>query len=199
MNYFKHFISLGEYCAPAQVFQSLNIRDASYPFDWLYSTLEQNVKFIIEMIETNSISSVYEKYITFLSKDVEHFDRNIFNYAFPHESSVFNDEFKEKSKRRIERLFESLHSKEPICFVFSNRYDTCNKEDFLKLFDLLSSIGTEYKCIIFHGDESLQINHPNCICKYYYYPKCPNSELVERDAAHKKWMAETLVKEFIVN
>ena len=93
-----HYISLGEYCAPAQVFERLNIKEASYPFDWLYSIADQNLSLILEMLKDNSIENVYHKYITFKSKDEANFDRNIFNQGFPHETSVFTEDFKEKSK-----------------------------------------------------------------------------------------------------
>jgi len=181
-----HLISLGEFCGPAQVVEAVNLRTGSYPFDWLYSFQKENIDFVLEMLQQKSIESVYQKYVTI------HYelgwDRNKYGFVFPHEPNVYSDEFKEKFRRRIQRFYDLIVSGATIYFVFSNRSGKLDGPLFDLFITEVNKVNRKCKLIIFHGDETLKVTHPNVVQRFYNYGKCPDSEIAARDNVYKGWM-----------
>lgn len=188
-----HYISLGEFCTPAIVVEELGLRTASYPFDWLYSTLKENVSMVSEMIHSKSIETVLKKYSTFLERQPNDLDRNEYHFAFPHGPVANTQEFNDTARRRIQRLYDIIHSTEEITFIFCNRNDKIDAKLLLDFIQIVQSINNKCKMIVLHGDIELICEHPSIFLKYYPFPNCPNSDIGLNDRLHRDWLKNNMI------
>lgn len=115
---FKHVVSLGWLCCPAQEIERIGYRDASYPFDWL---LTHDFSIVIKLLECkeefkfsngemlqyrNDASKWYNKrYVISLFHDFTKYKRMIESL----------EEVSDKYSRRFKRLYRTII--EPTLFL----------------------------------------------------------------------------------
>jgi len=128
-----NIIPIGDHCAIAMILQQLNLRHASYPFDWvtrqdhLYSTnIIDNIQLITELNLSDNVDDIVKKYIgdAFINN---HKTNSITTICFPHDGDNPTENF-EKYKRRFIRLKQDLNKKN--IFVLLTRHHYIEKEIF---------------------------------------------------------------------
>jgi len=130
MKKYDLFISLGPDCLTAMTLDFLGVRHASFPFDWLYRGEAGNY-FLEEVISLlqSGFSNFFEKELLELQGDVQGHDTiKIFNtktkFAFIHDlhkEESFEKQYphiREKYRRRIERLYNSVRKSQRVLFVY---------------------------------------------------------------------------------
>ena len=127
------FISIGPYCITAEILQKHDKRKQSFPFDWIFSSLQMIEHCITDKFTSFLNSTYYESLLT--RKATKHlFYQNMLDTDLllqylkftPHDAPVFNhdDMFDnanyEKYQRRAKRLLDLIESEQNICFVYCN-------------------------------------------------------------------------------
>lgn len=124
---YKHIISLGHICAPAMQLEKYNLRDASYPFDWL---IFADFDLMLKFIENENEEKLYQ--IDQFDQGVNnrnHYRHRGFNIRFLHDFNSYEPlakqfpNFIEKYKRRFKRFYNAIE--EPTLFI---RYVSSAKE-----------------------------------------------------------------------
>lgn len=121
-EYYDYVISLGDSCEVAEQLKRLELRTASYPFDWLFT---HNIDKLIEALETNfsewllEENLIEEPSITKHRKLIDTKYQIEHQHLFPREKSVADSytEVMQTVNRRIQRLL-SLYGKK-ILFIRS--------------------------------------------------------------------------------
>lgn len=145
-----------------------------------------------EMIQSNTIEGVLKKYSTFLERQPNDLDRNEYHFAFPHGPAANTVEFNDTARRRIQRLYDIIHSTEDITFIFCNRNDKVDATLLLEFIHVVQSINNKCKLLVLHGDNNLVCEHPSIFLKYYPFPKCPNSDIGLNDRLHRDWLKKNM-------
>lgn len=124
-----NIIPIGDHCAISLALKELNLRQHSYPFDWvtnveqLYDTnIIYNASLIHELETSDNVDDIVNKYIG-NAFDIEKINNEkvntLNNILFPHDIGNVNDIF-EKYKRRFIRLKSDLNNKN--IFVLLTRH-----------------------------------------------------------------------------
>lgn len=153
----KIYISLGNYCLTSMLLKENNLKNMSYPFDWMVSCIDN----IIDIFEDN--------YVQFLNKNnYELFDnKTINNYYIHNTKKLFNNldidhqhhnllelNDYEYLKRCIERL-NNIDINKKIIFImiqplYLNNIPVDNNK-IIKLYNILfNKFGNKIKLIIFN-------------------------------------------------
>jgi len=172
-------IPIGLQCSVPHAIKDANLRQYSYPFDWhwLPSETTYNILLILlrdgidKAIEYMTTGYTYYKYFC-----NEHYlsTKGVTPYQMNKHTGLgivhfkINTEFKEKLKRRFERLLADIHSSEPILLIYAdaaNRffnyyldekdYGVNATEYLIKIHDLLKTVKQDFKILYFCWPERL--------------------------------------------
>lgn len=137
---YDFIFSLGEACLCASALQNLNLRQASYPLDWLYGgDIETRTQLLIsnfkDFINKEDLELVGKRENPIPCDIYRNKQNNIvFNHDFPLNGSIDNDYYsiKEKYDRRINRLYSKIASANKILAVYIESPATKSKPKKIK-------------------------------------------------------------------
>jgi len=181
------FISIGPYCNTADILKANNLRTESYPFDYIFSSLEIvkhciNDKFNIFLDKKyyicgdNNQSTKHLFYCKFLDTPLLLKHHINFNYPndykvssgnlFNHHNLIDDNGNYEKFKRRCERLLNLIENNIKIVFVYYNCY-TDDFNDIIDFYNTFSYNKNIYIVGIFKNNDEKKILYENINCKIY--------------------------------
>jgi hypothetical protein len=172
-------IPIGLQCTVPEAIRDCNLREHSYPFDWLW-TPSLTVYNIIKLLCDSGVDKTVEymttgfTYYTYLGN--EHFIsvnhctecqmNKITGLGINH--FTINDEYKETLKRRLQRLLNDINSKEDILFIYADaanpeanyhlddiNYGLPATEDLNKLYDYIYPLNNNVKILYFCWESHL--------------------------------------------
>jgi hypothetical protein len=169
------FISIGTQCTTADLLKRFNIRNESYPFDWVLSTPQfiytiiklllvdkMDIEYIVDnhffVCDARANCKIIEHYYT--EKTGQTLVNTKYNVCFPHDTL----EDRDKYVRRLERLRNTLLDEN--CFIYliyvsvsspTNGNYTLNGVETIhdlyeyidKINDIMKSIRNTYKIVVF--------------------------------------------------
>lgn len=136
-----NYIPLGFQCTSSSILKQLNLRNCSYPFDWII-TNPKNILLLLKLLfKTDNIEYlvknhflVFDKKLSFIKPEsfIENINSNIaynskFKFIFPHDN--YNQDTIDKYIRRFDRLKKKILSSEHCKFLFINRILLGNTEN----------------------------------------------------------------------
>ena len=151
-----HFVSIGPYCCTARLLKKHNLRTQSFPFDWIYSSLDLidhalNDEFKIYLDKTyyrkgtSKSSTKHTFYCKYL--DTQLLKKHHVRHKFPksyivssgnlfNHQNLFNEEEYEQIERRCNRLMNLINDGSKVVLVYYNVYtnDFRNLMEFQKQF-----------------------------------------------------------------
>ncbi len=147
-NSFDLVISLGEDCGCASYLNTHSLRCASYPFDWLIkASFETRINLISNdfsgflkkenlqpLIKVSDLSDPHHDY--YEDKKTGFYFYHDFPAGIPLKNTF--PEVKEKYKRRIKRLYQTINIAERILFVWLSRDKKISNNSILAAYDQLS-------------------------------------------------------------
>ncbi len=181
------FVSIGPYCMTADILKQYKLRLNSYPFDYIFSSLEVvkhaiNDKFNIFLEKsyysegTNDHSMRHTFYCKMLDTEVLHKQHTVnggfsndYNVStgnfFNHHNLLNDDETYEKFKRRCDRFLKLISEKKTICVYYN-----CHTTDFDELKDFAASFSDNENMFIvgmYFNENGKSIVHESPNCKIY--------------------------------
>ena len=181
------FISIGPYCHIADMLKINNLRTESYPFDYIFSSLEMvkhciNDKFNIFLDKkyyihgTCNQSTKHTFYCDFLDTPLLIQHHIEFNYSkdykvssgnlFHHHNLIDNNCDYEKFERRCKRLLSLIENNDKITFIYYNCY-TNDFDDIIDFYNSFSHYKNIYVIGIFENKHDKKILYENKNCKIY--------------------------------
>ena len=181
------FISVGPFCTTADIIKLNNFRKSSYPFDYIFSSLEMvkhcindrfniflNKEYYLEGNEKKSMHHLY--YSKFINTEVlrkHHLKWNMLNIAnnlekreiFLHHN-LLDEETYSAFVRRCNRLLNLIDNNEKIVFVYYN----CYTEDYDDIVDFSKNFSNNKNIFvigIFENNSEKKILYENLNCKIY--------------------------------
>jgi hypothetical protein len=160
-------IPIGDHCAISMILKELNIRQRSYPFDWVTNkeqvhdtNIIYNMQLIHELTTSDNVDDIVKKYIgdAFTNNNKTNSINNIW---FPHESTNLI-ETTEKYTRRFIRLKENVYKKN--MFIFLTRHYYIEEDIFQGIIKQLLSYNRDSIILFISGT-----NH-----KYFENMQCDN-------------------------
>jgi hypothetical protein len=177
------FISIGPYCVSAGLLKHHNLRLNSYPFDYIFSSLEMvkhclkdrfncflnktyytkgtsddstRHSFYCKMLDTEILYNHHIKHGYPITYKVS--SGNLFNHH-----NLFDADNYETFKRRCERLLNIIDSNNKIVFVYHNCY-TNNFDDIIDFHNEFSNNKNIYTVGIFvnNGEQKILYETSNC-------------------------------------
>ena len=203
------FISLGLQCSVPEGIKRANLREYSYPFDWLWSPSETSYNILNNLIY-NSIDNTVEymttgyTYYTYLGNEkyisVDYITENQINknngLGITH--FIINNDYKNKLKIRLERLLIDIKSNENIVFIYADavnsslnyhldeiEYGVDATEYLLKIYELIYPLNNNIKIVYFCWDERKKENN---IIEYINY-----------DYKNNWYEISELIKNYLIN
>lgn len=114
------FISLGSHCNTAHVLRACNLRDASYPFDWITSF--DGESFLASL--KDDFYGFYDDESFSVFNDKAYLINTQYNFQIPHEGVFFKESYKnnliqlkEKYRRRYDRFIQLNNCGKKVFFV----------------------------------------------------------------------------------
>ena len=185
------FVSIGPYCATADILKQHNLRLHSYPFDYIFSSL-QIVKHSINdsfnvfldkqyfMPGTNNTSTRHLIYCDFLNTEllyqhhIKHNHPNDYKVSsgnlFQHHNLMDNNIYCQ-FKRRCDRLLNLINNNNKIVFVYYNCY-TSDFNDVIDFYNNFANNKNIYTVGIFQNNSEQKILYQNLNCKIYQNYDC---------------------------
>ena len=175
-------IPLGLQCAVPEGIKRANMREHSYPFDWLWSPSKTTFNIlnilindgIEKTIEYMTTGFTYYRYLNnwhYVSVDKITESQMNKNSGLGITHFTINDEYKIKLKTRLERLLNDIKSDENILFVYSDaansylnyhldeiEYGVDATEYLLKIYELIYPINNNIKIVYFCWNERKRKN-----------------------------------------
>jgi len=112
-NQESKLVSLGENCNSAWYLKESNNKEASYPFDWIFSSAE----IVLHTISDNFSSFMNREQIISLGKKAGH--KTYHNSLFNHRNPLSSDENYSYYKRAVDRFIGLINSGEQVIFVIT--------------------------------------------------------------------------------
>ena len=166
-------IPLGLQCSVPEGIKRANLREYAYPLDWLWSPSEttynvfrilinDGIETTLEYMTTGYTYYMYagnEHYIS-----VDHLTESQMNKntGLGNTHFTINNEYKDKLKRRLERLLDDITSNESILFVYADAanphlnyhlddidYGVDATEYLLKIYELIHPINNNIQIVYF--------------------------------------------------
>jgi hypothetical protein len=183
------FISVGPYCAAANTIKECGLRTKSYPFDYIFSSLEMvkhcidtNFEIFLDKQYYNSGTtntptmhhSFYAKYIDTEILRQHHIADNAPQYAddlenraiFIHHDLLTNDDDYASFTRKCKRLLDLIVENKKIVFVYCNYY-TDNFNDIIDFYLHFYDNKNIFVLGIFKNNNDKKILYENGNCKIY--------------------------------
>jgi len=158
-------ISIGDHCAIPMLLKELNIRNCSYPFDWISNAnelYETNIMHNVELItELTSNKQNCEIIVNKFLGDALHKENKInskTNIWFPHESGT-EQEIIQKYIRRFNRLHNDLYK--PTVFIILTRHYYISEDIFQNITNQLLKYNTDSVIYFISGCDHNYFNNTN--------------------------------------
>jgi hypothetical protein len=156
---FTHAISLGYNCEIANSILTMRMRDAAYPFDWLFSKMwkineTMKLKFSNFFLQENLIKAKYKKNPA-REKDNGFIYVHDGAYDFLCEYITEYTKVKEKYDRRISRLLDILDNGKSVLFI-RLMYDD-KLDEHLEFVNIVNNIypNSKFHLLVFCMDENI--------------------------------------------
>jgi hypothetical protein len=184
------FVPLGLQCSATDGIKRANLREYSYPFDWLWSPCKTTYN-ILNILINDNIENALEymttgyTYYRYLGNEHYISVNNITKCQMNKDSGLgnthftINDEYKHKLKIRLERLLRDIKTDENILFVYADavnshlnyhldeiEYGVDATEYLLKIYELIYPLNHNIKMLYFCWDER---KRENGIIEYISY------------------------------
>jgi hypothetical protein len=169
-----NIIPIGDHCAISTVLKDLNLRQKSYPFDWvtktdhLYDTnIMYNMSLIHELETTDNVDDIVNKYIGNAPNNSNVNAAN--DIWFPHDTGSITDVF-ETYKRRFIRLKQDLNKKN--IFILLTRHYYIEEHIFQPIREHLLNYNSDSIILFISGTNHAYFENMNCanvIFKYIDY------------------------------
>lgn len=202
-------IPLGLQCSVPEAIKRANLREYSYPFDWLWTPSKTTYN-ILHILLNNSIENAIEymtsgyTYYKYLENEhyisVDNITESQMNKITGLGNTHFtiNHEYKNKLRIRLERLLRDIKSNEKIIFIYADaannylnyhldeiEYGVDATEYLLKIYELIYPINNNIKFVYFCWNERKGINNR---IEYISYDYKNNSDEVSE-----------LIKNYLIN
>jgi hypothetical protein len=186
-------IPLGLQCSVPHGIKLANLREYSYPFDWLW-TPSKTTYHILQALIHDGIEKAVENmttgytYYTYLGNEhytsVDAVTESQMNKTSGLGNTHFriNDEYKSKLRIRFERLLRDIQSKENILFIYADaanpdlnyhlddiEYGVDATEYLLKIYDLIHPLNNNIKIVYFCWNERKREINDACGIEYIAY------------------------------
>ena len=188
-------IPLGLQCSVPEGIKRANLREYSYPFDWLWTPSKTSYN-ILNILINDGIEKALEymttgyTYYRYLGN--EHYTSvdNITESQMNKDTGLgnthftINDEYKNKLRIRLERLLRDIKSNEKILFIYADaanpylnyhldeiEYGVDATEYLLKIYELIYSLNNNIKLVYFCWTERKKENN---VISYISYD-CKNT------------------------
>lgn len=143
------FVSIGPWCRSAEILRNYKLVDASYPFDWVFSSLVcvkdciedkfnkfLDTSFLYDIGKDSSKHRYYNQMINTKQLQLHHGhsrgDWNFFNHH-----NLFDQKVLESHKRRCDRFMSLIEGREKVCLVYINYYNN-EIEELIKFAEFFS-------------------------------------------------------------
>jgi hypothetical protein len=166
-------IPLGLQCSVPEGIKRANLREYSYPFDWLWCPSKTTFTILSILVQDGSDAALdymttgftyyrylgYERYVSVDTVTESQMNKTT---GLGNTHFTINAEYKEKLKRRPDRLWRDILSTEPLLFVYADaanphsnyhlddiEYGVDATEYLLKIYDLLYPVNHTIKIVYF--------------------------------------------------
>jgi hypothetical protein len=191
------FISLGLHCSVPEALHITNLRNKSYPFDWILSPSKTTYEIIRLLLKEGINKAVYYmtsnyQYYNSIKKEEYVITDEITEYQINKETGLgitffkIDDDYKMVLKIRLERLLNDILSSDKLVFIYADcpskkfNYTIDNKElgldatiDLEKIYDLIheyhSNIEIVYYCWKEREKQNKKIKHISFEDKHNWY------------------------------
>lgn len=178
------FVSIGPNCASANILESNGLRNRSYPFDYIFSSLEMVKHCITDRFNIFLDKKYYKPgkanstYHLFYSKmidteilrrhhhDVPDIANNLINRQIFLHHNLFNNDIYLSFVRRCNRLLNLIDNNNKLIFIYYN----CYTDDFTDILDFYNNFSTNrniYVVGIFENSNDKKMLFENSNCKIY--------------------------------
>jgi len=186
-------IPLGLQCSVPEGIRLANLREYSYPFDWLW-TPSRTTYYILHILINDSIEKAVEymttgyTYYTYLGNEhytsVDNITESQMNKTSGLGNTHFtiNNEYKNKLRIRLERLLRDIQSKETLLFIYADaanpelnyhlddiEYGVDATEYLVKIYELLYPLNNNIKMVYFCWNERKREKNDVCRIEYISY------------------------------
>ena len=194
------YISIGAQCTTATLFDRLQVKNKSLPFDWMFSTPQFVYTILKLLIEQKQIEDIIDNHFFVCDKravlkEVEHhiltengpvLVNSKYNVCFPHDTM----ESRDKYIRRLERLKQLIFNKDIfLYFIYisvsspnSGNYTLDGLEPIQEVYEyiekinsILKDIRSNYKILIFHTNKPPEVIPLDMVHIRHYDIKQKNS------------------------
>ena len=154
MNDFN-FISIGDHCAIPLILRDMNLKNDSYPFDWISSSNEKtnllrNCELVRKLLETKNAETVTQLLCgDAFTNGTRVYDGMIFPHEHPN-NEADAIEILAKYERRFKRLLDHLLTKKNKFFLLT-RFDYITQEQFDDIIKILISCNKNNRIIFISG------------------------------------------------
>jgi hypothetical protein len=191
------FISLGLHCSVPEALHITNLRNKSYPFDWILSPSKTTYEIIRLLLKEGINKAVYYmtsnyQYYNSIKKEEYVITDEITEYQINKETGLgitffkIDDDYKMVLKIRLERLLNDILSSDKLVFIYADcpskkfNYTIDNKElgldatiDLEKIYELIheyhSNIEIVYYCWKEREKQNKKIKHISFEDKHNWY------------------------------
>jgi hypothetical protein len=171
-------IPLGLHCSVPHGIKLAGLRECSYPFDWLWTPSKTTYEILKILINDNGVENALDYMTTEYTyykclKNEHHISVNYVTNCQMNKISglgnvhfTINDEYKNKLKRRLERLLNDIKSNEQILFIYADASNPCLNyyldeieygidatEFLLKTYDLIYPLNNNIKILYYCWNE----------------------------------------------
>lgn len=176
------FIPIGLQCAVPDAIKKANLREYSYPFDWLWTPSKTTYEILCILLEKGSDHAMeymttgysYFKYMgneQYKSIETESLEQINKTTGLGVTHFKIDDEYKIKLKRRLDRLLNDIRSNHSLVFLYADAansendyviddkiYSTNPNEYLCLLYDLIKPINPNIEILYFCWDHRKEVN-----------------------------------------
>jgi len=171
------FIPIGLQCAVPDAIKASGLREYSYPFDWLWTPSKTTYE-ILYILLNNGVDETVEymtsdfSYFKYLGNEKYSSVDNITMEQLNKTTGLgithfeINDQYKEKLRRRLQRLLTDIHSDNRLVLIYADSSDKEHEyiidgviysrepmENLLKIYDLIHEKNNNIELLYFCWDE----------------------------------------------
>lgn len=165
LEYFTHVMSLGTWCMASQYLKYAGIKEQSYPFDWVLSTID----IISDCIETNFEQFLDKTHMEYKCiSQYPQVDHTFYNInMFLHHDPLNNDKDFRYFKRCVERFVSLYNEKSYNVLFFSMFHVRPSRRELGRIHRYLKSRVINFKIVIVYNKQTAESVH--CAEEYDYF------------------------------
>jgi hypothetical protein len=203
-------ITIGLQCSVPEGINRANLREYSYPFDWLWcpsKTTYNILKILINdgvehaLVYMTTGWKYYHKLETTHYVSVNYITENQINpnSGLGNTHFIIDDEYKNKLRKRLERLLRDIQSNERILFLYGDaansltnyyldeiEYGVDATENLLQIYELIYPINNNIKMIYFCWNQRKKENNDKI-------------EYISFDFQYSWGEASEIIKDYLIN